>query len=540
MLRITGRLQRGGLIGMTAFGIFYGLIQASAYKSAAGTTTAQQAAFGHQMEVLGQSLIYLLPKPIGLENISGFLQWRVYGVLPLLFGIWVVISGAGASRGDEDRGLVDEWVSAGVSPIRYLVARVTGFVAAAAIAVAATSAAIDAGAISAGTSLDLVAVTEVSVALLAVVIASYAVVVVIGQLTSSRGATVGVSSGVLLVMFFVNSLGRSIDSLHQLAQFVSPFYYYDRSNPLTPGGSFDAGGTGGLFVFAAVLFGAAAWFMRRRDLGSSLIHRRSHEAPLAQEPAHNALLRVPVLSALYEQRIGLLAWIAGTSLGAAYMASLGRQIVDFSKSAPAFKAYLTLAGHGDPYVALTGFFWFGIFQLLLAAYAIAQVAGWASDDNEGRLEMVLSAPVSRTRVVLERAATLVIGTSLVVGFSSLAFYYGAHASNINVQAGDLLQASFAAIPFGASFAAVGALLASRVPRQTVIVLATVVFASYIITQLGPLLKWPDWVMRLSLLSLYGNPLANGIDWTGLWILIAVCVAGFGLGAVLLQRRDVGA
>ena len=126
MLRITWRLQRGGLIAMTAFGIFYGLIQASAYKSAAGTTPAQQAAFGHQMEVLGQSLIYLLPKPVGLDNISGFLQWRVYGVLPLLFGIWVVISGAGASRGDEERGLLDEWVSAGVSPIRYLVARVAG------------------------------------------------------------------------------------------------------------------------------------------------------------------------------------------------------------------------------------------------------------------------------------------------------------------------------------------------------------------------------------------------------------------------------
>src|SRR5438445_3001749 len=257
MLRITWRLQRGGLIAMAAFGIFYGLIQASAYKSAAGTTPAQQAAFGHQMEVLGQSLIYLLPKPVGLDNISGFLQWRVYGVLPLLFGIWVVISGAGASRGDEERGLLDEWVSAGVSPIRYLVARVAGFFVAAAIAVVATSAAIDAGAISAGTALDLQAVTEVSIALLAVVIASYAIVVVIGQLTASRSATIGVSSGVLLVMFFINSLGRSIDSLHQTAQFVSPFYYYDRSNPLTSGGSFDAVGTVGLFVFAAVLFAVA-------------------------------------------------------------------------------------------------------------------------------------------------------------------------------------------------------------------------------------------------------------------------------------------
>jgi len=84
VLRITWRLQRTGLIAMSAFGIFYGLVQASAYKSAAGSTPAQQAAFGHQMQVLGQSLIYLLPKPIGLENISGYLQWRVYGALPLL------------------------------------------------------------------------------------------------------------------------------------------------------------------------------------------------------------------------------------------------------------------------------------------------------------------------------------------------------------------------------------------------------------------------------------------------------------------------
>ena len=540
MLRITWRLQRTGLIAMSAFGIFYGLVQASAYKSAAGSTPAQQAAFGHQMQVLGQSLIYLLPKPIGLENISGYLQWRVYGALPLLFGIWVVVSAAGASRGDEDRGLLDEWISAGVGPMRYLVSRFIGFVAAATIAVAATSAAIDAGAVSAGRPLDVAAVIEVSVALLALVVACWAIVVVIAQLAASRNATIGVASGVLLVMFFINSLGRSIDSLRQIAQYVSPFYYYDRSNPLTPGGSFDLPGTVGLFGAAVVLVALAMWLMRVRDVGSPAIRLKPREAPRTLEPSHNPLLRVPVLSALYEQRLGLLAWIVGTSLGAEYTASLGRQIVDLSKNASAFRVYLTLAGHGDPYVALTGFFWFGIFQLLLATYAIAQVARWAADDNEGRLEMVLSAPVSRARVVLERAITLVIGTTLVIAFSSLAFYYGAHQAGINVQAGDLFRASIAAVPFGASFAAIGALLASRAPRQTVVVLAAVVFASYIITQLGPLLKWPDWVMRLSLLSLYGNPLTSGIDWTGLWILIAVCVVGFGLGAVLLQRRDVGA
>src|SRR5256885_12796461 len=167
MLRITWRLQRGGLIAMTAFGIFYGLIQASAYKSAAGTTPAQQAAFGHQMEVLGQSLIYLLPKPVGLDNISGFLQWRVYGILPLLFGIWVVISGAGASRGDEDRGLLDEWVSHGVSPTRYLAARGAGFFVAPPVPGPPTVAATAAWSVSGGIALDRQGGAEGSAALVA-------------------------------------------------------------------------------------------------------------------------------------------------------------------------------------------------------------------------------------------------------------------------------------------------------------------------------------------------------------------------------------
>jgi ABC-2 type transport system permease protein len=540
MPRITWRLQRIGLMAMTGFGVFYGLIQASAYKSAAGTTSASQAAFGHQMEVLGNSLIYLLPKPVGLYNVSGFLQWRVFGALPLLFGVWLVVSAAGASRGDEERGLVDGWLSAGASPTRYLAARFFGFVGAAAISVAATSAAIDLGAVSAGTPLNLGGLAEVSVALLALVVACYAIVLVIAQLTATRNSTLAVASAVLLAMFFINSLGRSVAGLRQIARFVSPFYYYDRSNPLTPGGSFDVAGTIGLLVAAVALTSLAAGLMQLRDLGSPLIRRRAREAPHTQEPSHNPLLRRPILSALYEQRLGLLGWVVGTSFAAAYMASLGHQLVDLTKGPSAFRIYLTLAGHGDPYVALTGFFWFGIFQLLLAAYAIAQVARWASDDNEGRLEMVLSAPVSRTRVILERAATLVIGTSLVVTFSSLAFYFGAHSAGIDVHAKDLFLAAVAAIPFGVSFAAVGALLASRLPRQTVGVLAAVVFLSYIITQLGPLLKWPDWVMRLSLLSLYGNPLTNGIDRTGLSILIAVCVVGFALGAILLQRRDVGA
>jgi len=541
VLRITMRLQRIGLIGMTAFGVFYGILQATAYKSAAGTTEASRAALGQQLETFGRSLTYLLPIPQRLDTIGGYMHWRVYGAVPLLFAFWAIMSASGATRGDEERGLIDEWVSAGAGPWRYIAARFGGFLIAAIVSVAATSAAIDVGAIAAGSALGTTAVVEQSLAVLAVTLACYAVVMVVAQFTTTRNAAAGLGGAVVAVLFFVNSFGRTVDSLKPIARVISPFYYYDRTNPLVPGGSFDFAGTLGVLVAAVLLTILAAWLLQTRDLGAPVVKRRAKDAPFTDRPSTNPLLSIPVIAAAYEQRGGILAWTVGSSLGAVYLASTGRPIVDtLVKGSSAFRNYLTVAGHGDPYVALTGYFWYGIFVTVLSIYAITQVSRWSADDNEGRLEMVLSAPVSRTRVVLERALTLLIDTIVIVAVSSIAFYIAAHAANINMPVVDVVQASVPLIPLALSFAAVGALLASRVPRATVAVLAAIAFLSYLLTELGPLLKLPDWVANLSVFSLYGNPLTSGIDWTGFSVMLAITIAGFGAGAILMRQREVGA
>jgi ABC-2 type transport system permease protein len=153
--------------------------------------------------------------------------------------------------------------------------------------------------------------------------------------------------------------------------------------------------------------------------------------------------------------------------------------------------------------------------------------------------MILSAPVSRTRVVIERAVALALRLAIVVGVSSAALYLGGAAANIHFNAGSLTVASLVLVPFGLSFAAIGAVLASRAPRATVAVLVTFTFLSYLITQLGPLLKWPDWALKLSVFNLYGTPLTSGVDGTGLWIMTAITLVGFAVAALLMQRRDVG-
>jgi ABC-2 type transport system permease protein len=221
------------------------------------------------------------------------------------------------------------------------------------------------------------------------------------------------------------------------------------------------------------------------------------------------------------------------------MASIAPQMNQLVNGPGAFRAYLTVVGHGDPLVAITGYFWFGIFEALLSVFAITQVARWSADDNEGRLEMELTAPVSRWRVVLERCLGLLVAVSVVVAISSVAFYLSARASNIDLTAGDLTVASLVTVPFGLSFGAVGAVLASRVPRATIAILATLAFGSYLINEAGPLLQWPDWVQKLSIFSLIGNPLTDGVYWTGLWGLLAITVVGFGLAALVMQRREVG-
>jgi ABC-2 type transport system permease protein len=539
MFRLSLRLQRSGVIGMGLFGMFYGILQSGAYNTAAGTTAASHALFGKQMETFGQGFTYLLPLPIRVDTIGGYLQWRVFGALPMLFGFWAIMSASGATRGDEDHGLVEQWLCRGAGRVRYLATRYLVFLVAAVVAIGLSSAAIYAGAVQGGNTVDASAVFQNSLALFSVTAVCYALTLVAAQLTTTRNAAAASAGALIFLLYFLNGFSRSVDSLRPLARLVSPFYYYDRNSPLVPGGSFDPVATAGLLLVATLLAALAGWMMLLRDIGSPLVSLRMTESPSTTLPAHNPLLRVAVLARVYEQRIGLLSWTAGAAVFTVLMSSIASQMSSLVATPGPFHAYLALVGHGDPLVAIDGLFWIGIFEMIIAIFAITQVAGWSADDREGRLEMELTAPVSRRRVVAERFLGLLVGAAVVVAVSSAAFYLGSHASNINVPAGDLLETALVLLPFALSFGAVGALLASRAPRATIPILAAVAFASYLITEAGPLLKFPDSVMKLSVFSLVGQPISDGVYWTGLWGLIGITVVGFGLAAVVMQRREVG-
>src|SRR4029077_20075752 len=236
----------------------------------------------------------------------------------------------------------------------------------------------------------------------------------------------------------------------------------------------------------------------------------------------------------------LLLWSAATAAVAVLFASLTRSIVQVLLSIPTLLPYLGAFVRQQVYPSVLGFTWFTFAELLFAAFAIVEVARWAAEDADGRLEMVLSKPISRAAVVVERMAILCVGALLIAAVSGAALYYASHSNRIDLDAKRLGRASLMLGPFCLVFAAAGSILTAWIPRAAVGLLGAFAFASYLDVELGPIFKVPAWLQDLSAFKLFGTPLLTGVDGHNLALLLLLACAGVGSSILLMQRRDVGA
>lgn len=539
MLRLALRLHRTAWVSMAGLGAFYGAVVTLSYPAVVGTSPIGRAQFAQQMAVLGRQISYLAPLPVRVDTLGGYLQWRMYGAfLPIAFAFWGFLAGSGVIRGDEERGLLEHWLAEGVSRRGLIAVRCLGFLVAGASAIALTDVVTGLASLVAGEPLAPGSLALASLPVLGLTLTSFGIGLVAGQLSATRRGAAGLAGGFVLALYLVNSLSRTSAGL-QPYRVVSPFFYHDRTTALTPGGTFDLGATLLVFGAALALWAIGAIAFARRDLGSPLFRRRARATPPDLTPAANPVLRIPVLRAVYEQRIALTAWLVGVGLMAMLFASVARPSVDLMRTTPAMRAYLALMGGSNPYLAMIGFAWFGTLELLLAIYAVTQVARWTAEEGEGRLDMVLSQPVPRWNVIAERAVALTLTTGGLIAVGTIAAAAVAVAQQITLDAGRLLEAAGLLIPFALAFGTLGAMLAAYLPRAAVFLLTAYAVASYLIQQFGLLLKWPKPLLDLSIFQLYGVPLVSGVYWTGLWILVAVTALGLPGALALMQRRDIG-
>ena len=182
------------------------------------------------------------------------------------------------------------------------------------------------------------------------------------------------------------------------------------------------------------------------------------------------------------------------------------------------------------------------FPLLILLVTIGYGA-WclAGQEADGRLELVMSLPFARSRIVLQKLGVL---TFLAVVFSTVVFVavllglrFELTFSVANV-AGATLGVALLGIDFGVLALAIGAATGGR--GTAIAVAAAVASASYLISSMAPLVDWLEPFRYASLFywAIGNGQLEHGLSWASLGVLLGVAVVLSAAAEATFRRHDV--
>jgi ABC-2 type transport system permease protein len=211
-------------------------------------------------------------------------------------------------------------------------------------------------------------------------------------------------------------------------------------------------------------------------------------------------------------------------------------------SSPTAATLIRNLGGGD--ASLNGSFLSAMFVLLplfLMGFAVTQVNRWSADEQDGRLDLVLTTPQSRLWVLLGRFAALGSATVMIGVITLLVSAGAAAATGLKLDSGNLAAATLGMIPLGLLIAAIGYLASGwlRTAADTGL-LSFLLVIWFFISFIGPELKLPDATLRVSPFYYYGTPLVHGLNLSLMAGVIAVTALALVLGALRFVRKDIAA
>jgi len=184
-----------------------------------------------------------------------------------------------------------------------------------------------------------------------------------------------------------------------------------------------------------------------------------------------------------------------------------------------------------------------IVPLALGYLAVRAVAsGLAGGTESGRLDVLLSAPVSRHRLCAAGFLATAIELAAVLAITFLLTMLGSGLAGAGLDAGQA-AAGFAAVwPLALLFAGLGVVACAWSLRTSVVTgaVAGVLVAMYVADLIGKLDPGLDWVRYASVFRYYGNAIEDGIDPLAFCGVTLTACALAALGAWLFDHRDISA
>jgi len=537
---------RDSRIGILGWGIGFGLLMfvvLVAVPSLVNTPEARAA-----LVSLGPTFAWIA-EPIKIDTPGGYATWK-YGPLILLIALWPILVCSRTLRGEEEGGLLDVLLSLPRGRGRVALEKLAAIWTALLLMGLLIGVLAFAGSakVNAGISLGDTLLFGLNLVLISGVFGGIALL--ISQFTQERRTASGATGG-LLVLFIVLDMVHRVFPDASWVSYLSPVYYFNLSKPLIPSYGTNPGGMLVLLALGILLSGVALWLFVRRDVGATVALPGFLRRPArAVQPERALPVNAWSLRSVYARGMAMIAlptfwWTLGIAGGAAFMVVIARQIevqlTTLFASSPLLKNLLTKVGGGDISNNATLLSTLFVFlPLLLMAFAVTQTNRWSSDEEEGRLELVLSTPQSRLRVLLGRFAALTTATVIIGVLTLAATVLTSAITGLKLDGGNLAAATLSIIPMGLLMAALGYLFAGwlRTAVDTGL-LSFLLTAWFFISFIGPELNWSAGVLRLSAFYYYGTPLLHGLPLGDMLGVLAVGVVALVIASARFMRKDIG-
>ena len=195
---------------------------------------------------------------------AGYLGSELFSfMVPLLFVVAAIASGAGSIAGEEERGTLELLLSQPVTRRRVAAEKLAATVAELAVLTIVLWLAVWSGAALAGMDVSGWEALSASLTAGALALALGAVAFILGAATGRKALAIGLSAAAAVASYLVNALAALVSALEP-AQRLSPFYHYAVGDPLRQGVA--PGHVAFLLVLAAAAATAGIAAFERRDL----------------------------------------------------------------------------------------------------------------------------------------------------------------------------------------------------------------------------------------------------------------------------------
>ncbi len=198
---------------------------------------------------------------------AGYLGSELFSLMvPLLFVIAAVSSGAGAIAGEEERGTLELLLSQPVTRKRVALAKLLSTTTEVTLLALVLALALAIGVKIFGLDVSTWNLLAASMTAGALALTFGAIAFLIGAATGRKAAAIGLTAAAAVAAYLVNALASLVSALEPL-QKISPFYHYAASDPLRHG--LDASRL--LFLLSVAVIAAAVGVVafERRDIHSA-------------------------------------------------------------------------------------------------------------------------------------------------------------------------------------------------------------------------------------------------------------------------------